>query len=137
MKLSELTKIKTKGKKRVGRGPGSGFGKTAGRGSKGQKARGKIPAGFIGGTLPLYKKLPLRRGKGNLKSATNYKVVPLSALAKFKSKTVVDLEKLLEEKIITRKDLKKGVKILDGGDIKTSLTIKLPVSKKVKLKIND
>ena len=135
MKLNELIKVKTKSKKRVGRGPGSGLGKTAGRGSKGQKARGKIPMGFIGGTLPLYKKLPLRRGKGNLKSSTNYRVISLSALTNFKSKTVVDLEKLLEEKIITRKDLKKGVKILDGGDIKTPLTIRLPVSQKVKLKI--
>lgn len=64
MKLHELMKIKTKNRKRLGRGLGSGKGKTVGRGTKGQKARGKMPAGFVG-NLPLYKKLPLRRGKGN------------------------------------------------------------------------
>ncbi len=134
MKLHELIKVKTQAKKRSGRGPGSGLGKTAGRGTKGQKARGKIPASFIGGTLPLYKKLPLKRGKGNLKSSSNTKAVSLSKLANLKSKTIVDLEKLLEEKIIARKDLKRGVKIV-GGDIKTALVVKLPTSENARLKI--
>lgn len=70
MKLHQLTKIKTKDKKRLGRGIGSGKGKTAGRGTKGQKARGKIPQTFTGG-LSLYKKLPLRRGYGNPKMSSN------------------------------------------------------------------
>lgn len=64
MKLNQMVSIKSKPKKRLGRGIGSGKGKTAGRGTKGQKARGKIPIG-LGGGLPLYKKLPLRRGQGN------------------------------------------------------------------------
>lgn len=65
MKLNQLPKLKNRGKKRLGRGLGSGKGKTAGRGTKGQKARGKIPVNFSGAGLALYKKLPLRRGKGN------------------------------------------------------------------------
>lgn len=64
MNLSQLPKIVHRSKKRIGRGHGSGKVKTAGRGSKGQKARGKIPAGFEGGQLPLIKRLPLLRGKG-------------------------------------------------------------------------
>ncbi len=67
MKLHQLSVVSHRSKKRVGRGLGSGKGKTGGRGTKGQKARGKIALGFIGGTLPLYKKLPYRRGLGNAK----------------------------------------------------------------------
>ena len=73
MKLNELVKLKSRGKKRVGRGLGSKLGKTAGRGTKGQKARGKIPAGFTGAGLPTYKKLPLRRGLGNPSPSKNEK----------------------------------------------------------------
>ena len=62
MQLHKLFKTTDKKAKRVGRGLGSGKGKTSGRGMKGQKSRENIPAGFIGGTLPLYKKLPYRRG---------------------------------------------------------------------------
>ncbi len=61
MNLSQLLKIKTKGLRRLGRGVGSGRGKTSGRGTKGQKARGKIPLNFTG-AMALYKKLPRRRG---------------------------------------------------------------------------
>ena len=128
MKLNELIRIKSKSKKRVGRGPGSGRGKTAGRGSKGQKARGKIPPTFIGGTLPLYKKLPLRRGKGNMKSSSNPKTVTLDSLQVFSAKAVIDLESLFKEKIISKRDFKAGVKILNVGEVKKPLTIKLPIS---------
>lgn len=65
MNLHELTPIVETPKKRVGRGQGSGKAKTAGRGTKGQKARGKVRAGFEGGQLPLIKRLPFRRGLGN------------------------------------------------------------------------
>ncbi len=77
MKLNELTKVKEISKKRLGRGLGSGKGKTSGRGTKGQKARGKIPAGFIGG-LAFYKKLPLKKGQGNTKQSDNPKIIKLS-----------------------------------------------------------
>lgn len=131
MKLHELLKVKTQSKKKLGRGLGSGKGKTAGRGTKGQKARGKIPVTFTG-SLPLYKKLPLRRGKGNVKVSTKPKIIKLSKLGVFKTKTVVDLVKLLEANLISQKDAKKGVKILGDGEIKSALTIKLPVSDSVR-----
>ena len=67
MKLESLPKITQKRRKRLGRGFGSGKGKTAGRGTKGQKAREKVKFGFEGGQLPLTKRLPLRRGKGRNK----------------------------------------------------------------------
>ena len=66
--------------KRLGRGTGSGLGKTAGRGTKGQKARGKIPASFTGAGLPTFKKLPLRRGLGNRIVSIKPKVINLSKL---------------------------------------------------------
>lgn len=135
MKLNDLPKIKAKSKKRLGRGLGSGKGKTGGRGTKGQKARGKIPAGFIGGTLPLYKKLPLRRGQGNSRANIKPVVVNLSDLGNLKAKTVVDLKLLIDEKIISEKDLKKGVKVLGSGQIKSDLIFKVPVSASARKKI--
>lgn len=134
MKLHEQNQVKTKSRKRVGRGLGSGKGKTGGRGSKGQKARGKIPVGFTG-SLPLYKKLPLRRGKGNPKISSKIKVISLSALNVFKSKSVVGIEELIKEKIISPKDANKGVKILGNGEINTALTVKLPVTNSAQKKI--
>lgn len=134
MKLHEVIGIKTKDKKRIGRGIGSGKGKTAGRGTKGQKARGKIPLTFTGG-LSLYKKLPLRRGKGNPKLSTKMKIVSIDKLNVFKAKAAVDTEKLLEAKIISEKEAKGGVKILDSGELKKALTIKLPVSDSARKKI--
>ncbi|MBI4035504.1 50S ribosomal protein L15 [Candidatus Daviesbacteria bacterium] len=134
MKLHQLLKVKTKTKKRVGQGLGSGKGKTAGRGTKGQKARGTIPATFTG-SLSLYRKLPLRRGKGNPKISAKPKTLTLSQLNIFKGKEVVDMAKLLEVKIISAKDAAKGVKILGGGEISAALTIKLPVSGSAQKKI--
>lgn len=135
MKLEQLSKITTRSKKRVGRGLGSGKGKTGGRGMKGQKARGKVPLTFIGGTLPLYRKLPLRRGKGNPRMYLKPKAINLAALSIFKAKSVVDLQSLLDSKIISEKDLKSGVKILGNGELKQPLTVKLPVSKSAQQKI--
>lgn len=134
MKLHELVKVKTKAKKRLGRGIGSGKGKTAGRGSKGQKARGKIPVGFTG-SLPLYKKLPLRRGKGNPKISSKPKEINLFHLNIFKSKSVVNIEELLKSKIITEKEAKAGVKILGNGEISKALIVKVPVSLMARQKI--
>lgn len=134
MKLHELLKVKTRSKKRLGRGLGSGKGKTGGRGTKGQKARGKIPVTFTG-SLSLFKKLPLRRGKGNPSPRVNIKLINLSALSVFKDKTVVDLAKLLEAKIVTQKDAEKGVKILNNGEIGKALVVKLSVSTAAREKI--
>ncbi len=134
MKLHQLLKVKTNSKKRLGRGLGSGKGKTGGRGTKGQKARGTIPVTFTG-SLPLYKKLPLRRGKGNTKVSEKPKIINLSSLSIFKSKEVVDLGKLIEAKIISLKQARKGVKILGNGEINQILTVKLPVSNSAQRKI--
>lgn len=133
MKLASLLKTTIRRKKRLGRGLGSGKGKTAGKGTKGQKVRGTIPGAFIGG-LPLYKKLPLRRGLGNPKLTSKTMVINLSVLEVFPAKSVVDVEQLIKLKIVTEKEAKLGVKIL-GGVISKPLIIKLPVSKSVQKSI--
>lgn len=134
MRLHELTKIKLRRKKRVGRGIGSGLGKTAGRGTKGQKARGKIPVGFSG-DLAFYKKLPRKRGMGNPKSESKPKLINLSDLGIFKAKTIVDLNELLRAKVVSDKDKKRGAKILGTGEIDRALVIKLPTSQSARQKI--
>lgn len=135
MKLNQLPKLNRRDNKRIGRGLGSGKGKTGGKGTKGQKVRGTMRIGFIGGSLPLYRKLPLNRGKGN--AVLNQKVmgVNLSKLTNVRSGTVIDLQFLLENKIISKEDSRKGIKILGTGEIKIPLSIKLPVSKNARRKI--
>lgn len=136
MNLHNLIKTTSRSKKRLGRGLGSGKGKTVGRGTKGQKARGKIPASFIGGTLPLYKKLPLKRGKGNPTLGSKTKALNLAALNIFKANAVVDVEQLLSQGLITQSEARKhGIKILGTGSLDKPLTIKLSVSKEAKSKI--
>lgn len=124
MKLYELSPApgSTKERKRIGRGHGSGNGKTAGKGHKGQKARagrGMRP-GFEGGQMPLQRRIP-KRGFVNI-FRKEYAIVNLSSLDAFKSGTVVDADKLIESGII--KNTKDGVKILGNGDIKKKLTVK-------------
>ncbi|TSC64714.1 MAG: large subunit ribosomal protein L15 [Microgenomates group bacterium Gr01-1014_93] len=121
-------------KKRIGRGLGSGKGKTSGRGSKGQKARGKIKASFTGSGLPFYKKLPLKRGLKNKKVVEKFKIINLNQLEIFANKSTVDIDSLIKLKLISEKDLK-AVKILGNGEIKKVLTVKLPVSGSAKEKI--
>ncbi len=135
MRLNKMIKIKDRRKKRVGRGIGSGLGKTAGRGTKGQKARGTMPVGFSGAGLPTYKRLPLRRGLGNRALSTKPGIIHLSKLNVFKANTVVDLEQLLKLNLISKRDTKKGIKVLADEGLTVSLTVKLPVSKKAKEKI--
>lgn len=128
MKLHQLMKTVKKPNKRLGRGIGSGRGKTSGRGTKGQKARGKVSAGFIGGTLPLYKKLPFKRGIGNSKKSAKLLPIKLSKLSGLKAGTEVDLQSLVENRIVSAKEVKKGIKIMADGELKVALTIKLPIS---------
>ena len=114
MKLNNLDKVLDKSKKRVGRGTGSGKGKTGGRGMKGQKARGKVPASFIGGSLPLYKKLPFVRGWGNKKAAEKPVVVSMNELNRFKTNSEITITSFVEAGLITKADSKKrGIKVLD------------------------
>lgn len=133
--LNRLPKVSTRSDKRLGRGTGSGKGKTAGRGTKGQKARGSVPVGFSGSGLPLYKKLPLKRGWGNTHLTSKFTTLNLSALNIFKDKTVVDIEKLIEVKLINKKAARKGVKILGNGEINSVLTIKIATSASAKKEI--
>lgn len=129
MKLHTLEKTTIKSKRIIGRGIGSGRDKTAGRGYKGQKARGKVSLGFIGGTLPLYKKLPFKRGLGNTKKSIKMIPIPLSKLSSFKTGAIVDLISLIEHKIVLeRKAQKFGVKIMGDGEISMPLIIKLPIT---------
>src|SRR3990167_6154345 len=99
MALHNLKKIKTSSKRRLGQGHGSGRGKTAGRGTKGQKARGKVPLYFEGGALPLIKRLPFRRGKGKNKVFKKKPlVVNIKALNLLKTNEVVDIKTLVVNK---------------------------------------
>jgi large subunit ribosomal protein L15 len=135
MNLQSLPKVKAISDKRLGRGLGSGKGKTGGRGQKGQKARGKIPAQFTGGGLPLYKKLPLLRGWGNRKAAPKEITLTLTQLSVFKANEVVDVESLIAKKLVDQDEVgAKGVKVL-GGELDKALTVKVPVSTPAREKI--
>ena len=127
MKLNELSPAvgSAKDSYRRGRGPGSGNGKTAGKGHKGQNARsgGGVRPGFEGGQLPLYRKLP-KRGFTN-RFATNYAIVNVEALNRFEDGAVVDMEALLAAKIV-RKELD-GLKVLGTGELTKKLTVKATV----------
>ena len=122
MKLDELKPAqKTKTRTRVGRGVGSGLGKTSGRGHKGQKARtgGGVRRGFEGGQTPLYRRLP-KRGFTNI-HANNYTEVTLSMLNKSKA-TEVTAESLLAEGIIGK--INDGIVVLGTGSLDKKLTVK-------------
>jgi large subunit ribosomal protein L15 len=110
-----------KNRKRVGRGIGSGHGKTACRGTKGQKARNTVRPGFEGGQTPLHRRLPLRRGFRNT-FKKEYAIVNLSRLADFEAGTVVTPELLKERRIIDA--IKDGVKILGDGELSHPLTVR-------------
>ncbi|MCD7775949.1 MAG: 50S ribosomal protein L15 [Firmicutes bacterium] len=123
MKLSELSPAEGSAKKawRKGRGIGSGNGKTAGKGHKGQKARsgGSIRPGFEGGQLPLYRKLP-KRGFNN-RFRTVYAIVNVGDLNDFDNGAVVTIDSLMEKRIV-RKEYD-GLKVLGDGDITKKLTV--------------
>lgn len=124
MKLHELERNigATHAKKRVGRGSGSGLGKTSGRGQKGQKARsgGSINPVFEGGQLPLYRRIP-KRGFSNDMFKTRYAVINLDALNVFEDGTVVTPALLKEAGII--KNQLDGIKVLGNGKLEKKLTI--------------
>ncbi|KRN32335.1 50S ribosomal protein L15 [Weissella halotolerans] len=122
MKLNELQTSagSRKVRNRVGRGESSGNGKTAGRGQKGQKARGKVRMGFEGGQMPLFRRKP-KRGFTNI-SRKEYAVVNLTALNQFDNGTEVTPD-LLKSAGVIKKTLS-GVKILADGQLDKSLTVK-------------
>ena len=128
MKLHELSPAPGSAKQadRKGRGIGSGNGKTAGKGHKGQNARsgGGVRPGFEGGQIPAYRRLP-KRGFNNVNFATEYAIVNLSALDKFDEGSVVNLETLMAAKLI--KDAKSGLKVLANGSISKKITVQAKV----------
>ena len=127
MKLYELSPAagSVKSSFRTGRGAGSGNGKTAGKGHKGQNARsgGGVRPGFEGGQLPLYRKLPKRGFKNRF--AVNYAIVNVDSLNVFENGAVVDLEALKAARLV-RKELD-GLKILGSGELTKALTVKATV----------
>ena len=128
MKLHELNKAfgSTHRRKVVGRGPGSGHGKTSGRGEKGQKARsgGGVHLWFEGGQTPLYKRLP-RRGFSNARFARKYAIINISDLNRFKDGDVVTPE-LLKESGLVKKELC-GSQVLGNCKLEKKLTVKANV----------
>ena len=124
MKLHELSPAEGSVKPawRKGRGPGSGNGKTAGKGHKGQNARsgGGVRPGFEGGQIPLYRKLP-KRGFNN-RFAKEYAIVNVEALNRFENGTEVTPELLIECGLV-KKELN-GIKILGQGELEKQLTVK-------------
>lgn len=125
MKLHELTAVEgsTKERKRIGRGHGSGQGKTAGKGHKGQKARsgGSIRPGFEGGQMPLQRRIP-KRGFNNI-FAKKIVAINVSALNKFDDGAEVDAQALINAGIVKKEY--DGIKILGNGEISKKLTVKV------------
>lgn len=109
--------------KRLGRGHGSGHGKTSGRGHKGQKARsgGSVRPGFEGGQMPLYRKLPIR-GFSNFRYRTDYEVVNVGDFAKIEGVEVIDRDTLVKAGLI--RSNAKLIKVLGEGELSAKVTVK-------------
>jgi large subunit ribosomal protein L15 len=136
MKLNELSPSagSRKTRKRLGRGVGSGQGKTAGRGTKGQNSRsgGGVRPGYEGGQMPIHRRLP-KRGFTNIFKKT-IAIVNIRDLSRFESGSVVDEAALVGAGLIRGK--RDGIKLLGNGEIDFSLTVRLPlVSKSAKDKV--
>ncbi|MGM9642007.1 MAG: 50S ribosomal protein L15 [Eubacteriales bacterium] len=125
MKLNELRPAEGSVQERFrkGRGTGSGNGKTAGKGHKGQNARsgGGVRPGFEGGQFPIYRQLP-KRGFNNKRFATVYSVINVSDLNRFEDGAVVDIETLLAARVIRKAN--DGLKVLGNGELTKKLTVK-------------
>lgn len=113
----------TQNRKRVGRGPGSGTGKTSGKGHKGQNARsgGGVRPGFEGGQTPLFRRIP-KRGFSNAKFKTVYAVINLSDLDKFEEGAIITPE-ILKEMGLVKQQLD-GIKVLGKGQLTKKLTVR-------------
>lgn len=114
-----------KSRKRLGRGHGSGLGKTSGKGVKGQKARksGPVRPGFEGGQMPLYRRLP-KRGFTNGMFRKEWHVINVGDLAALDAGTVVDLETLREAGVVKNGNDFEGLKVLGNGDLAVALTVR-------------
>lgn len=134
MKLNDLSPVKgsRKNKKRVGRGPGSGHGKTACRGHKGQKARSgaNIGAAFEGGQMPLHRRLPKRGFTNHFKKV--YDIINIKDLNRYEAGSVIDQEKL--KALGLYKGAKNGIKLLGNGDLTHAVEIKVDMASKEAIK---
>jgi large subunit ribosomal protein L15 len=138
MKIHDLSPVKgsKKRRKRVGRGPGSGHGKTSCRGHKGQNSRsgGGAPPGFEGGQMPLHRRLP-KRGFTNI-FKKHYSLIHIRDLNRFTPNSTLDIEALENAGLVKR--IKDGVKLLGDGEISHPLVIKVhKVSKTAREKIEN
>jgi large subunit ribosomal protein L15 len=113
----------TRKNKRIGRGQGSGWGKQAAKGHKGQKARagGGIPLGFEGGQMPIYRRLP-KRGFSNAMFKKEYAIINLSAIADKFDGEVVNRENLLAKGFLSGRDKRLPIKVLSKGEFNKALT---------------
>jgi len=136
MRLHSLPQqITFKAKKRVGRGHGSGKGKTSTRGTKGQKAREKVQTSFEGGQLRFIKRLPFRRGVGN-RSGEETIAVNLDDLKTFTKGSKVNVVSLIEAGIVSAGEAKKRkIKVLGEGEVSVALKVELPTSRDAAEKI--
>lgn len=125
MKLNEMTSSGNAKAFRKGRGVGSGNGKTAGRGHKGQNSRsgGGVRPGFEGGQMPLYRRLP-KRGFNNSKFAPAYIEINVSDLEKFAEGTTVDAAILADSGLLSVPKVNDGIKVLGNGELTKKLTVK-------------
>jgi len=131
MRINDLSPMKgsRKRKKRVGRGPGSGHGKTSCRGHKGQKSRsgGSIRPGFEGGQMPIHRRLP-KRGFTNI-FKKEFALINVKDLAGFDTDSTLDIDALKDAGLV--KDVKDGVKLLGEGAISRPLVVKVHKASKV------
>lgn len=126
MKLNELRPNEgggAKSRKRLGRGIGSGLGKTSGKGHKGQNARsgGGVRPGFEGGQMPLFRRLP-KRGFTNI-FAKEFATINVEQLNRFEDDTIVTPDILFEEGLIKKNKATDGIKILGNGELTTKITV--------------
>lgn len=127
MVILQLPRLVERSKKRLGRGHGSGKGKTAGRGTKGQKARGTVTAGFEGGQSPLARRMPYLRGKGvNHSPKQKPATVVIKSLNLLVDDSVVSLESLRSHNIIDNGVT--SVKLVAGGTLIKKLNVQVPCS---------
>lgn len=137
MQLHTLIPTKVKKSKRLGRGYGSGKGgHTVGRGQKGQKSRGKIPAHFIGSSWVWFKRLPFLRGKSRFNSLSNNLTLTVGMLDQFKNGSTIDLAALTAVGLISKTQASRAkVKLVEGGQLTKKLTVLIPASQKAQASI--
>ncbi|OGY25996.1 MAG: 50S ribosomal protein L15 [Candidatus Woykebacteria bacterium RBG_16_44_10] len=131
MQLENLSKLKTRSKKRVGRGEGSGKGKTAGKGAKGQKKRESIKNLFEGGQLPLYRRLPQRRGVRN-QPLVESMTITTGELNKLREGSTVNENNLRQSSLVPKSARNIKIKVVATGKLEKVLKIALPTTERAK-----